>query len=125
MYSISVEGRFSSSHFLNDYDGDCARIHGHNWKVQVEVRGNHVADDGMLMDFTVLKKELDAVAAEFDHTIINDHAYFKDNRINPTAETLAHYFCLRLEACVHPNRIHRVSIFETDDTIASYLPHEC
>ena len=78
----------------------------------------------MLMDFTVLKTKLDQLAGEFDHTVINDHPHFKQNQINPTAETLAAYFYSQLEPAVHPHRIYRVSLFETDDTVASYLPHE-
>jgi len=124
MYSIQVESRFSSSHYLNEYQGDCARLHGHNWRVVVEVRGDHLTSNGMLIDFTILKSALDGIAHEFDHTVINDHEHFKTNGINPTAETLARYFHQRLESTVHPHRIHAVSVYETDDTVASYLPHE-
>jgi len=124
MYSIRVESRFSSSHFLKDYEGDCANLHGHNWKVAVEVRGMEVGRNGMLVDFTRVQAKLDEIADEFDHTVINNHHYFKSNDISPTAETIARYFYSRLKNQFHPHRIHRVDVFETDDYIASYLPDE-
>lgn len=124
MYSICVESRFSSSHYLRHYEGSCANLHGHNWRVEVEVRGKDLGRNGMLMDFTELNRELNAVTGEFDHTVINDHPDFKDGRINPTAETLARYIYDRLTETVNPNQIYRVSVFETDEYVASYLPHD-
>ncbi len=124
MYSICVESRFSSSHYLQQYEGSCANLHGHNWRVEVEVRGRELGQNGMLMDFTVLNRELNAVTGEFDHTVINDHPDFKDGKINPTAETLARYIYDRLTGSVGPNQIYRVSVFETDEYVASYLPHD-
>ncbi len=124
MYSICVESRFSSSHYLERYAGNCANLHGHNWRVEVEVRGKQLGTDGMLMDFTKLNRELNAITGEFDHTVINDHPDFKNGQINPTAETLARYIHDRLAETVRPNQIHRVSVFETDEYVASYLPHD-
>lgn len=77
----------------------------------------------MLLDFTDLSRQLTAITADFDHTIINDHPDFKDGQINPTAETIARYIHDRLAPELDSHQIYRVSVFETDDTVASYLPH--
>ena len=41
MYTISVTTNFSAAHKLNGYQGNCERIHGHNWTVKAEL----VSDD--------------------------------------------------------------------------------
>ncbi len=37
MYILKTRHDFDSSHFLANYDGKCANIHGHRWEVEVEV----------------------------------------------------------------------------------------
>ena len=39
MYELTVEKTFDSAHYLEHYDGDCARMHGHTYKVQICVAG--------------------------------------------------------------------------------------
>ena len=38
MYILKSEHSFDSAHFLSGYEGKCAHIHGHRWKVEVEVQ---------------------------------------------------------------------------------------
>lgn len=124
MYSVKVETRFSSSHFLREYAGKCASLHGHNWRVIVEIRGPEVNRTGMLVDFTEMQSRMDAIAEEFDHTVLNNHHYFKSGNVNPTAENIAYYFFLQLKSHFHPNRIHRIEVFETNEYVAAFLPNE-
>ena len=57
---ITKEFKFEMAHALHGYDGLCANIHGHSYRLWVTVRGNvkkenkHIKD-GMVMDFTDLK----------------------------------------------------------------------
>src|SRR5512141_1368611 len=37
IFEVSVETNFSAAHALRGYQGDCARLHGHNWTVRVSV----------------------------------------------------------------------------------------
>ena len=39
MYEIMVEGSFSAAHNLRGYKKKCEKLHGHNWKVRVGIRG--------------------------------------------------------------------------------------
>ena len=39
MYRLKVTDSFSSAHQLRGYQGECEELHGHNWKVEVEVEG--------------------------------------------------------------------------------------
>ena len=51
MYRIKVYDRFASAHYLDGYNGKCEALHGHNWKVEVEVQGgfDHGADAVILI----------------------------------------------------------------------------
>jgi 6-pyruvoyltetrahydropterin/6-carboxytetrahydropterin synthase len=87
MYELTIERTFSAAHHLRDYDGPCARLHGHNYRVQITVGGEHLGSDGMLVDFGELKGICDAVLVEYDHRCLNDLPAFAT--LNPTAENIA------------------------------------
>lgn len=87
-YEVRVEADFSAAHFLQDYNGKCENLHGHNYKVFAHVRGTQLNEGGMLLDFSKLKKSLRAVCKELDHTNLNDFDCFKQN---PSAERIAVY----------------------------------
>ena len=46
MYKIQVKGFFDSAHFLKDYDGKCANLHGHRWVVEAELQAESLQEDG-------------------------------------------------------------------------------
>ena len=61
MFEVKVESSFSAAHHLLNYKGACENQHGHNWKVEVYVRGEELNESGILVDFKVLKKKLNQV----------------------------------------------------------------
>lgn len=73
---ITKEFRFEGAHALQDYDGKCRHIHGHSYILYVTVKGRPVQDknsrkNGMLMDFTDLKKTVNEhIINIFDHALI-------------------------------------------------------
>jgi len=79
---VKTEETFDASHRLEDYDGKCANLHGHRWRVVVWAEGEILEGD-MLVDFSLIKDMVE----DFDHTTLNEVADF-----NPTAENLAEYF---------------------------------
>lgn len=54
MYSLISEHSFDAAHFLKGYEGKCSNIHGHCWRVVVEIQGDALKKDshtrGMLID---------------------------------------------------------------------------
>ena len=56
MFVLSCESSFDAAHFLTNYDGKCSNIHGHRWRVVLEITGN--PDNGMVVDFNLIKKDL-------------------------------------------------------------------
>ena len=55
MYILKSEHSFDSAHFLSGYEGKCSNIHGHRWRVVMEIMGEKLEKSGqirgMLIDF--------------------------------------------------------------------------
>jgi 6-pyruvoyltetrahydropterin/6-carboxytetrahydropterin synthase len=90
MYSISVQAHYDSAHFLRDYEGKCARLHGHRYVVQVVLEAPELGRAGMVYDFGDLKRHLKELAEGLDHRNINEVHPFTE--IESTAENQARYF---------------------------------
>ena len=48
---LNVEFKFCAAHRLPNYDGPCNRVHGHNYRFEVEIRGEPDPHSGMILDF--------------------------------------------------------------------------
>jgi 6-pyruvoyltetrahydropterin/6-carboxytetrahydropterin synthase len=123
MFEVSVEHTFAAGHALRNYRGKCENVHGHNYRVQVIVRGETLDDIGMLADFTALKKLLREVSEPMDHVFINDLPPFTE--LNPTAENMAWYICTKMQEGLklqHPVEVAEVKVWETDVQYAVYRP---
>ena len=90
MYRLRVKESFAASHILPDHNGPCSKLHGHTWKVAIEVSAKNVGNGGMVVDFADLKRELRRVVAIFDHSHLNDLKWFQV--VPPTAENVAAVF---------------------------------
>lgn len=123
MFEVSVEHTFAAGHALRNYRGKCENVHGHNYRVQVLVRGEKLDEIGMLADFTVLKKLLREVSEPMDHVFINDLPPFTE--MNPTAENMAWYIWQKMQEGLklqHAVEVAEVKVWETDVQYAVYRP---
>lgn len=111
---------FAAAHSLRGYPGDCAKLHGHNWKVEVEVCGQKLNDIGMVIDFKDIKRHAKEAVAELDHTFLNDHPHFQ--RTNPTAENIAQYLFNEIAKRIETDliKMHRITIWENDRNCVIY-----
>ncbi len=116
MYSIKIESYFSSAHFLRNYKGKCEELHGHNWKVEVNVQSKKLNKAGMVLDFKDLKMELHKVLERLDHKCLNNLAYFK--KVNPTSENIAQYIYRSLKTGISSLKL--VTVWESHNSCASY-----
>ncbi len=87
MYELTVDAHFDAAHCLRDYPGECARLHGHTWRVAVSVQAVTLSELGLSIDFKNIAAVLDDVVERFDHQTLNDLSEFAE--VNPTAENLA------------------------------------
>lgn len=115
MYELMVKLTFSAAHRVEDYPGNCERLHGHNWVVKVYVESNNLDKLGMVIDFRTLKEKAKEVLSCLDHHLLNDVSPF--DKINPTAENIAKWIYDQLSLKVP---IKKVSVYESEDSSASY-----
>ncbi|HEB58163.1 MAG TPA: 6-carboxytetrahydropterin synthase QueD [Gammaproteobacteria bacterium] len=120
IYTMKVVTDFAAAHALRDYPGDCARVHGHNWKVEVEVRASALNDIGMGMDFKDIKAATKDIIGKLDHQHLNEIPPF--DRLNPTAENIAAHLFAELKTRLNNDviRVQQVTLWETERACVSY-----
>jgi len=120
MFEVSVKSSFSAAHHLRGYKGKCEAHHGHNWEVEVFVRGKKLDKTGLLIDFRCVKECLRDVLGTVDHSDINTLDAFKKQ--NPTSENIAMFLFKELRTKLDSRncRVHRVCVRETPETRACY-----
>lgn len=92
MYYVKKRMEIAGAHRLNLlYESKCANLHGHNWIVIVHCKSNELDRNGMVCDFTHIKK---MVHDKLDHQYLNDVVDF-----NPTAENMAKWICDQIPSC--------------------------
>jgi len=118
-FHLSVRGKFDAAHYLEGYQGACANMHGHTWKVEAVFEGGKLDRLGMIVDFKFLKKEMTKIIGEFDHHCVN---YILPKEQNPTAENIAKWIFGRLKKAVksYSVALNVVMVWESDDAWASY-----
>ena len=121
MHEVMIEMSFSSAHALRGYQGKCENTHGHNYKVEVYVRGRELNNIGLLIDFKDLKAATRKVVDYLDHKNINELPPF-DVEINPSAEEMAAFFLREVGRQVNDDRaqVYKVRVWETDTCAATY-----
>jgi 6-pyruvoyltetrahydropterin/6-carboxytetrahydropterin synthase len=63
-----AEHVFSAAHFIT-FDGNCERLHGHNYHVAAEIHGP-LDDDQLVVDFLLVRGALDKIVKELDHYVL-------------------------------------------------------
>ena len=107
MYYITKKIEISAAHRLNlSYESKCTSMHGHNWLVTVYCRSKELNADGMVTDFTDVKRRIEE---KLDHKVLNDVLPF-----NPTAENIARWICDNVDNC------YRVDVRESEGNTATY-----
>jgi len=121
MYVLTVRDHFDAAHSLRGYDGECQRLHGHTWDVEVSVEGTELDGIGILYDFKQLKADLRSVLDDYDHRHLDEVPPF--DGMNATAENLARVVYDRLEGLVAPVvRVTEVAVWESPIARLVYRP---
>lgn len=118
-YELLISADFAAAHRLREYDGNCERLHGHNWKVDVALRAEALDDLGMALDFREAKRLIGEVLDQFDHQYLNDVGAFRE--LNPTTENIARTVYQMLAAKLPDGvTVARVTAWESDNCGVSY-----
>ena len=102
MYEIKTQAFFAAAHHLLNYDGECENQHGHNWMVEAFVQGESLNKSNILIDYKVLKRELNAVLE--------------------TSEMISAYIYSKLKERIV--QLSKVTVWETQTSCCSYFEAE-
>jgi 6-pyruvoyltetrahydropterin/6-carboxytetrahydropterin synthase len=121
MYEVRIDEEFSAAHALRGYRGKCENLHGHNWTVEVYVRGEKLDETGLLVDFRELKAATRRVMHYLDHQNLNELKPF-DKEINPSSEHLAGFILHKIAEQINNDRVkvYKVRVWETPTSSATY-----
>ena len=129
---IGKEFRWEMGHRLPDHFGNCKNIHGHSYKMIVEIEGD-VNSDGMVIDYYELKKIVDPIVNRLDHAFL---VYEEDKDIvdflqkmnsktvivdfQSTVENICEYFLKEIMKTKFPGNVNKIAvrIYETEDDYA-------
>ncbi|MDH5518394.1 MAG: 6-carboxytetrahydropterin synthase QueD [Gammaproteobacteria bacterium] len=119
-YTLKVITEFASAHTLRDYPGACSRMHGHNWKVELEAIATKLDEVGMGVDFKEMKRIAREVGDRLDHRYLNELEPFTE--INPTAENIAAYLYREISKQLNSDSItvSTVTLWETERACVRY-----
>ena len=125
MLSVTKIVKFDAAHYLPQHEGQCKNLHGHTWKVEIEVAKEYEPDqpqpDGMIVDFSSLKKIIkDFVLDYVDHQCLNETSF--ELLQNPTAENLCTWVRQQMQTQldVQALKVIRVRIWESEDSYAEW-----
>ena len=120
MYEVAIKKTFSAAHCINDIGGKCEALHGHNFLVEVAVAAESLNEEGLLLDFRILKQWTAEVLDQLDHKFLNELEYFQMN--SPSSEQIARFLYERIAARLQPANLHlsRVTVWESDHSAATY-----
>lgn len=108
MYRVKKRIEVSGAHRLNlDYESKCSNLHGHNWIIEIYMQSKGLDSNGMVMDFTHIKK---FISDKLDHQNLNEVFNF-----NPTAENIAKWICDTLG-----DKCYKVTVQESEGNVAEY-----
>lgn len=111
MYYVTKRMEIAGAHKLNlSYPSKCSNLHGHNWIVTVHCKASELNDDGMVVDFAHIKRDVHDV---LDHKNLNEIL-----PANPTAENIAKWICDLIPNC------YKVEVQESEGNTAIYEKDE-
>jgi len=136
MVYLTRKCEFSASHYYHNpaftaeenqrVFGKCANLngHGHNYTLEVTVKGEVDSTTGFVVDLKQLKDVLnDEVVEAMDHRHLNKEVP-EFARLIPTTENIAVAIWNRLNAKLKVARLHRVRVYEMPDLFVDYYGEE-
>lgn len=129
---IAKEFTWEMGHRLPEHFGKCKNIHGHSYKMIIEIDGD-IDNNGMVLDYYELKQIMNPIIEELDHAFM---VYTSDNQViefldkikskkvvvgfQSTVENICMYLIKRVSESTLPDNIKKVKIrvCETPDDYA-------
>jgi 6-pyruvoyltetrahydropterin/6-carboxytetrahydropterin synthase len=119
MYRLRVKTTFDAAHnILVAANGKCEKLHGHTWEIELFIIGEKQESNDMVIDFTILKANLQEIAEKLDHTYLNEIEEIG----NPTSENIAKFAYEALKKKIpHYVKLEKVRVWESPKSWCEYL----
>lgn len=125
-WTLNTTFTFDAAHFIEGYDGKCARMHGHTYKVRMTARSNrlhpsrYLPTADMVCDFRELKwPGTDSAKGGLDHGVLNE---LMDAAT--TAERVAEFIHTRTKRNLPEGIRLTVTVWETPSSWVEYTDEE-
>jgi 6-pyruvoyltetrahydropterin/6-carboxytetrahydropterin synthase len=120
MFTLCVKDSFAAAHKLVGYQGKCEDLHGHNFSVEAFFSGEKLGNDGLLVDFKILKDYLKNVLDSLDHKYLNEIPFFIKQA--SSAEYIAMYIFGEVEKQMKGKEaiLQEIRVWESDKAYAAY-----
>jgi 6-pyruvoyltetrahydropterin/6-carboxytetrahydropterin synthase len=132
MIYLTRRADFSASHYYHNPEftpeenqrvfGKCSNLngHGHNYTLEITVKGEVDATTGFVVDLKELKDLMeDEVISAMDHRHLNKEVP-EFAKLIPTTENLAIAIWERLNSKLKVAKLHRVRVYESEDLFADF-----
>ncbi len=121
MYEVTIIKSFSAAHVVAEIGGKYEELHGHNFKVELTVKGQDLNESGIIIDFRELKQWLSEVLDNLDHKYLNKVPFFAE--VNPSSENIAKYIYeqMNLKITIADVKVARVKVWESKDSAVTYI----
>ncbi len=130
---IAKEFRWEMGHRLSYHQEGCENLHGHSYRMAVEVEGT-LDEGGMVLDYGTIKKVVTPLLENLDHatmiheddTVVKEFLAYQNMKtvvvpFHPTAENMAIWFLDQLKESFHKySNLQKVTIrvYETNSAMA-------
>jgi 6-pyruvoyltetrahydropterin/6-carboxytetrahydropterin synthase len=114
--TIFIEDSFDSAHWLPRVPEahKCRQMHGHTYRIRIEITGPMDSDAGWIVDYGVVKAQWHLVHRSIDHHLLNEIIE------NPTCELIAAHIWRELDkrikdyAPIGKLKVSRIELRETE-----------
>ncbi|SDB89942.1 6-carboxytetrahydropterin synthase [Shouchella lonarensis] len=123
-FELHKDMHLATAHYIdNERAGNCARVHGHTYVINITIAGNELDETGFLINFKHLKE---AVHGRFDHTLLNDDPLFAQTppSTEKVAETIYTIVNDLLTPLAHKPVCIQVIVRETPTSYVVYQPKQ-
>ncbi len=120
MFEVTIIKSFSAAHLLVEVGGKCEELHGHNFKVEVTVGASKLTNEGILIDFRLVKRWLNEILDKMDHRHLNELPFFAGK--NPSSENIAYYIYQEMKIMIQGTHLDvvEVKVWESENAAVTY-----
>jgi 6-pyruvoyltetrahydropterin/6-carboxytetrahydropterin synthase len=122
VYECGVTRRFTARHALVGDFGNESKLHAHDYRLEISVKGSSLDEDGFLLDLTELQEKADDIIRSLlSYPSLNQVPGIKGK--NPSAENLAAHILESIEQRIdlRPVESLTVTVWESESAWASFI----